>query len=75
MDSLQQVQLLPMHMLNTGDLMSKSVFFSETSSRILLNPVINSHIISAVTDLKVVDTVDGAQMKSENGDTVFVLIP
>jgi hypothetical protein len=74
-DSLQQVQLSPTHMLNTGDWISKPMFFSGTSNRILPNPVMNSHFLSAVTDLKVVDTVDSVQMKSDNGDTVFVLIP
>jgi hypothetical protein len=54
---------------------SKPVFFSGTSSRIVPNQVPNSIVLSAITDMKVVDTVEGAQMKSDSGDTVFVLIP
>ena len=35
----------------------------------------NAHVLLAIEDLKVVDTVNGARLESETGDTVFTLIP
>jgi hypothetical protein len=61
--------------LNKGYLKSKPEFFGGTSNRILPNPVLNSQTLSAITDLKKMDAAEGVQMKLENRDTVFVLIP
>jgi hypothetical protein len=35
----------------------------------------NAHVLSAIENLKVIDTVLGARLESEVGDTVFTLIP
>jgi hypothetical protein len=51
------------------------IFFSGTLKRNVPNQVPNSVVYSAMMDMKVVDTVEGARMDSESGDNVFVLIP
>jgi hypothetical protein len=51
-----------------------SVFFSGTSEKVPTNAPENSVSFSA-TDLQVVDTVKGCQMKLANNDVVFLLIP
>jgi hypothetical protein len=74
--SLAQIAPLPEHMVDKEDLKGKTLFFSDTVNRIVLNnPVPNSTTLSAVCDLKVVNTRNGARMVSESGDTIFVLVP
>ena len=43
--------------------------------RIPPNPIPNGIMLSAVNDLCVIDTINGARMESASGDTVFTLIP
>jgi hypothetical protein len=54
---------------------SKPVFFSGTSRQMVPNNPSNCVVYSAISDMKVVDMVEGAQMKSDSGDVVFVLVP
>jgi hypothetical protein len=54
---------------------SKPVFFSGTSKRDVPNQVNNSIVKSATTDMRVVDTVDGAWMDVAPEENIFVLIP
>jgi hypothetical protein len=74
-DCLEQVELSPRHVIKKEVLESKPVFFSGTWDRIVPNRVPNSLVLSAIQDLQVVDTVEGARMILENGDIVFILIP
>jgi hypothetical protein len=48
-----------------NDPSSKPVFFSGTSKREVPNQVNNSILMSAIMDMRVVDTVDGARMDVE----------
>jgi hypothetical protein len=73
--SLAQIAPSPEHMVDKEDLKGKTLFFSGTVNRIVPNnPVPNSTTLSAVCDLKVVNTRNGAHMVSESGDTIFVLV-
>ena len=56
-------------------LSTRLVFYSGTPRRHLPNPIDNGIMLSAVEDLKVINTIFGARMKSASGDTVFTLIP
>ena len=47
----------------------------KTETTILQTQIGNGIMLSAVEDLTVVDTVTGARLELENGDTVFTLIP
>ena len=51
------------------------IFFSGTKDKAMKNLPRNAHVLSAIDNLKVVDTVIGARLESECGDTVFTLIP
>jgi hypothetical protein len=52
------------------------IFFSGTKDKVMKNLPRNAHVLSAIENLKVVDTVIGARLESERGDTaVFTLIP
>jgi hypothetical protein len=75
--SLEVVVPSPEHVLHMEDEENKRqpIFFSGTSKRNVPNQVQNSVVYSAIMDMKVVDTVEGARMDSESGDNVFVLIP
>jgi hypothetical protein len=56
----------------------KPLFYSGTTmehSTILRKCKGECHVLSAITDLNVVDTTCGAQLVLPNGDTVFTLIP
>jgi hypothetical protein len=73
--SLLQIAPLPEHMVDKEDLKGKPLFFSGTVNQFILNnPVPNSKTLSAVCDLKVVNTRNGAHMVSESGGTIFVLV-
>jgi hypothetical protein len=75
-NALQKVVPSNTHAIKIGDEKnSKPVFFSGTAERKVPNKPSNCIVYSATMDMKVVDTVEGAQMKSDSGDTVFVLIP
>jgi hypothetical protein len=50
-------------------------FFSGTSEREVPNQVSNSIVKSAIMDMRVVDTVDGARMEVLNEESIFVLVP
>jgi hypothetical protein len=66
----------PHNMMNMGDdTNSKAVFFSGTSERKVPNQVNNSIVKSAITDMRVVDTVKGARMDLAPDENVFLLIP
>jgi hypothetical protein len=54
---------------------NRLIFFSGTSRRSVPNNIPNSIVYSAITNMKVIDTIGGAWMNSNSGDTVFVLIP
>jgi hypothetical protein len=58
-----------------NDTSGKAVFFSGTSERKVPNQVNNSIVKSAITDMRVVDTVDGARMDLAPEENIFVLIP
>jgi hypothetical protein len=75
-NALRNVVTSTRHAIQMGDKKnSKPVFFSGTSRRMVPNKPLGSIVYSAILDMEVVDTVEGAQMKSDSGDTVFVLIP
>ena len=66
----------PHHMMNMrNDPSSKPVFFSGTSKKEIPHQVNNSIVKSAIMDMRVVDTVDGAQMDVGREENIFVLIP
>ena len=71
-DALQEILSSPEHSLDNVFLSSRAVFYSGTTSRILPNPVSNGHMLSAIEDLKVVNTVSGAQMKTVTGDSLYI---
>jgi hypothetical protein len=73
--SLQEVMSSPKHSLDKVFLSSRPVFYSGTTSRIHPNGIFNGRMLSAIEDLQLVNTVLGAYMKTETGDTVFILIP
>lgn len=75
LNDLRNVIPSPTHSLPRDSLKSKPVFFSGTSERIVPNPPPNSVVLSAIEDLTVVDTVDGARMVLDNEDVVFILVP
>jgi hypothetical protein len=58
-----------------NDPSSKPIFFSGTSEREVPNQVNNSIVKSAITDMRVVDRVDGARMDVATEENIFVLIP
>jgi 2-keto-4-pentenoate hydratase/2-oxohepta-3-ene-1,7-dioic acid hydratase in catechol pathway len=61
MNGLQKIVSSATHVRQMGnENSSKPMFFSGTSSRIVPNQVPNSTVLSAITDMKVVDTVEGA---------------
>jgi hypothetical protein len=65
-----------MHAIQMGDEnTSKPVFFSGMLRWMVPNNPLNCIVYSAISDMKVVDTVEGAQMESDSRDTVFILIP
>jgi hypothetical protein len=60
----------------TNDTSSKPIFFSGTSKREVPNQVNNSIVKSAIMDMRVTDTVDGARMDVGCGEeNIFLLIP
>jgi hypothetical protein len=74
--SLPQIAPSPEHVVDKEKLKGKPLFFSGTVNQFILNnPVPDSKTLSAVCDLKVVNTCKGARMVSESGDTIFVLVP
>jgi hypothetical protein len=74
-EALQVVSCSDTHSLERTLLQSTNVFFSGTTIPTLQTSIANSLNLSAVTDLKVVDSKDGARIELSNGDTVFTLIP
>jgi hypothetical protein len=61
--SLPRLVPSPEHMVGKEDLKGKPLFFSGTVNQFVLNnPVPNSKTLSAVCDLKVVNTHNGAHM-------------
>ena len=74
-EALPVVSCSDTHSLERTLLQSTKVFFSGTTIPTLQTFIANSLNLSAVTDLKVVDSKDGARMELSNGDTVFTLIP
>jgi hypothetical protein len=71
LDSLKEVSSSPAHSLDKIFLSSRPVFYSGTANRILPNPIPNGHMLSAMEDLQVIDTVSGARMETASGDTVL----
>jgi hypothetical protein len=77
-DKLTLVKASPMHCICPLVLKGETqIFFSGTREKLLKN--LNQHqkarVLSAIEDLWVLDTVTGARLESESGDTVFTLIP
>jgi hypothetical protein len=72
-----KVKPSPRIMMNMrNDPSSKPIFFSGTSEREVPNQVNNSIVKSAIrTDMRVVDTVDGAPMNLAPKENIFVSIP
>jgi hypothetical protein len=63
-------------MVDREDLKGKPLFLSGTVNQFVPNnPVPNSKTLTAVCNLKVVNTRNGARMVLESGDTIFVLVP
>jgi hypothetical protein len=76
LNNLQEVLPSPAHSRHVSFLKTNRVFFSGTSQRVLPNPHPSSDIIlSAPEDLHVIDTVNGARMKSDSGEPVFFFVP
>jgi ferredoxin-fold anticodon binding domain-containing protein len=75
MDTLQLVSSSEMHSIERTLLKSTKVFFSGTTKTTLQNTITNSLTLSAIVDLEVVDTKEGARIELMNQDTVFTLIP
>lgn len=73
--SLEKVSSSEVHSLGRQFLSTRPIFYSGTRSRSLPNPVLNGIMLSAIEDLKVIDTIQGARMLSKTGDMVFILIP
>ncbi len=73
--SLDKVAPSTVRALGTSFLSIQPVFYSGTPRRILPNAIEEGILLSAVKDLKVVDTIYGSRMESANGDMVFILIP
>ena len=74
-DSLQEVLPSNVHAMGRSFLSTRPVFYSGTPRRSLPNAIDNGIMLSAMEDLKVIDTIFGARMESAAGDTVFTLIP
>jgi hypothetical protein len=74
-NKLQQVMPSPAHALDMEQLGGKPLFFSGTSKKNITGLSPDDVVLSAVKDMKVIDTLDGARMESPNGDLVFVLVP
>jgi hypothetical protein len=72
---LTEVVSSSVHALGRAFLSTRPVFYSGTKNRKLPNPIPNGIMLSAVEDLRVIDTISGARMLSSTGDTVFILIP
>jgi hypothetical protein len=72
---LTEVVSSSVHALGRAFLSTRPVFYSGTKNRTLPNPIPNGIMLSAVEDLRVIDTISGARMLSSTGDTVFILIP
>ena len=72
---LTEVVSSSVHALGRAFLSTRPVFYSGTKNRMLPNPIPNGIMLSAVEDLRVIDTISGARMLSSTGDTVFILIP
>ena len=73
--SLQEVLPSNVHVMGRSFLSTRPVFYSGTPRRSLPNAIDNGIMLSAMEDLKVIDTIFGARMESAAGDTVFTLIP
>jgi hypothetical protein len=74
--AVEKVKPSPHNMMSMRhDTSSKPVFFSGTSERKVPNQVNNSIVKSAITDMRVVDTVHGASMDLAPEENIFVLIP
>jgi hypothetical protein len=63
MDTLQLVSLSEMHSMERRLLESTKVFFSGTTKRMLQITIMNSLNLSAIVDLKVVDTKESVRME------------
>ena len=73
---LTLVEASPVHCICPLILKSgRPIFFSGTKDKVMKNLPTNAHVLSAIDNLKVVDTVNGAKLESECGDIVFTLIP
>ena len=73
--SLQEVLSCSKHVMGRSFLSTRPVFYSGTPRRSVPNAIDNGIMLSAMEDLKVIDTIFGARMESAAGDTVFTLIP
>ena len=73
--SLQEVLPSSVHAMGASFLSTRPVFYSGTPRRSLPNPIDNGIMLSAIEDLKVIDTIFGVRLESASGDTVFTLIP
>ena len=77
-ENLIAVSSSPEHSLcKSFFLTSRPVFYSGRRYRdtILPKAIGDGHMLSAIEDLKVIDTKSGARLKLESGDAVFTLIP
>jgi hypothetical protein len=77
-EEMTLVRASPVHCICPFVLKSETqIFFSGTREKILKNlkQSLKVRVLSAIEDLRVVDTVTGARLESESGDTVFTLIP
>jgi hypothetical protein len=74
-NKLQQVMPSPAHALDMEQWGGKPLFFSGTSQRTIHSLSPDDVVLSAIDDMKVIDTMEGARMESANGDIVFVLVP
>ena len=62
--SLMEVVSSTVHALGSEFLSTRPVFYSGTTNRMLPNPIPNGIMLSAIQDLRVIDTISGARMLS-----------
>ncbi len=75
-ESLLKIASSSVHAHGRTFLSTRPVFYSGTAQRHLPSASSsNGIVLSALKDLKVIDTIFGARLESETGDIVFILIP
>jgi hypothetical protein len=74
-NKLKQVFVSMKHTQDRESLQNIPVLFSGRDLRVLPKTIPNSKILLVTKDLHIIDTVDGCQMETTSGDTIFTLVP